>query len=60
VPKVRVDVLGPVRAAVDGTEARLGGRRERAVLAVLAAAGDRAVTPERLVDEVWGEDAPPD
>jgi DNA-binding SARP family transcriptional activator len=59
VPQVRVEVLGPVRATVDGAEARLGGRRERAVLGVLAAARGRAVTPERLVDEVWGEDAPP-
>jgi DNA-binding SARP family transcriptional activator len=59
VPEVRVEVLGPLRAVVDGFETRLGGRRERAVLAVLAAARGRTVTPERLVDEVWGEDAPP-
>ena len=58
-PQVRVEVLGPLRAVADGAEARIGGRRERAVLAVLAAARGRAVTPERLVDEIWGEDAPP-
>lgn len=57
--QVRIEVLGPVRAAVDGADARLGGRRERAVLAVLAAARGHAVTPERLVDEVWGEEAQP-
>jgi DNA-binding SARP family transcriptional activator len=58
VAQVSVEVLGPVRALVDGVETRLGGRRERAVLALLAAAGGRPVTPERLVDEIWGQDAP--
>ena len=56
--EVRIEVLGPLRVHVDGVEQRLGGRRERAVLALLAAAGGRAVSAERLVDEVWGEDAP--
>ena len=56
--EVRIDVLGPLRVHVDGVEQRLGGRRERAVLALLAASGGRAVSAERLVDEVWGEDAP--
>ena len=43
--EVRVEVLGPLRVHVDGVEQRLGGRRERAVLALLAAAGGRAVAP---------------
>lgn len=55
---VRVDVLGPLRVRVDGEEQRLGGRRERVVLGLLASSVGRPVSPERLVDEVWGQDAP--
>ena len=43
---------------MNGTEHRLGGRRDRAVLALLASNGGNPVSAERLVDEVWGESAP--
>ncbi len=56
--EVQVDVLGPLRVRVDGAEQRLGGRRDRAVLALLASNGGNPVSAERLVDEVWGEAAP--
>lgn len=52
---VRVGVLGPVAAWVDGAEAALGGPRQRAVLARLVAAGGRVVTAERLVEDLWDE-----
>jgi DNA-binding SARP family transcriptional activator len=55
---VEIDVLGALRVRREGVELRLGGRRERTVLAVLAAAGGRQVSDERLVDEVWGEEPP--
>src|SRR5690348_1779410 len=55
---VEVDVLGSFQLRRDGVAQRLGGRRERTVLAVLAAAGGRQVGDERLVDEVWGEHPP--
>ena len=58
VVEVQVDVLGPLRVRVDGAEQRLGGRRDRAVLALLASNGGNPVSAERLVDEVWGEAAP--
>jgi DNA-binding SARP family transcriptional activator len=55
---VRVGVLGPVTAWVDGAEAALGGPRQRAVLARLVAAGGRTVTADRLVQDLW-ETPPP-
>jgi DNA-binding SARP family transcriptional activator/tetratricopeptide (TPR) repeat protein len=55
---VAVDVLGPVRLRVDGEERAIGGRRERLLLALLAATPGKHVSDDRLVDELWGE-APP-
>ena len=55
---VAVDVLGPVRLRVDGEERSVGGRRERLLLALLAATPGKHVSDDRLVDEPWGE-APP-
>jgi DNA-binding SARP family transcriptional activator len=52
---VRVGVLGPVAAWVDGAEAALGGPRQRAVLARLVAARGRTVTADRLVEDLWDE-----
>ena len=52
-------MLGPLRLRVDGAEHRLGGRRDRAVLALLASNDGNPLSAERLVDEVWGESAPP-
>ena len=56
--EVRIEVLGPVRAHVDGVEQRVGGRRERVVLGLLAASAGRPVPVERLVDTLWGEEPP--
>src|SRR6478735_1631465 len=36
----------------------LGGRKPRALLALLALEPGRAVSIERLVDDLWGEDVP--
>jgi predicted ATPase/DNA-binding SARP family transcriptional activator len=51
-------ILGPLEARVDGRPQPLGGRRQRALLAVLLLAGGQAVSRDRLVEEVWGADAP--
>jgi DNA-binding SARP family transcriptional activator len=53
-----VRLLGPLEARVDGRPLALGGRKQRALLAVLALGAGRTVATERLVDELWGEDAP--
>jgi DNA-binding SARP family transcriptional activator len=51
-------VLGPLEALVDGAPARLGGPRQRALLALLLVSANEVVSVARLVDEVWGEDPP--
>jgi DNA-binding SARP family transcriptional activator len=51
-------VLGPLEALVRGTPARIGGPRQRALLAVLLAHANEVVPVARLVDEVWGDDPP--
>lgn len=52
-------VLGGLRAQRDGRELDLGGPRQRRVLAGLLLSIGRPVAPDRLVELVWGEDAPP-
>ena len=51
-------VLGPLEALADGTPAKLGGSRPRAVLAVLLLHSGQVVSASRLIDEVWAEDPP--
>jgi predicted ATPase/DNA-binding SARP family transcriptional activator len=58
---LRVEVLGTLRASDEDSgpmPLRLG-RRERAVLTLLALHGGRVVTTDRLIDELWPE-RPPD
>jgi DNA-binding winged helix-turn-helix (wHTH) protein len=55
---LRIELLGPVEARVDGRAVALGGQRPRALFAVLALMGGRVVTTERLIDELWGEEPP--
>ena len=51
-------ILGPLEA-VDGTAAlRLGGRKQRALLARLLLDANRTVSVDRLVDDLWGENPP--
>jgi DNA-binding SARP family transcriptional activator/tetratricopeptide (TPR) repeat protein len=54
-----VRVLGGVAAARDGVEIDLGGRRQRAVFAVLLTARGRPTPAGRLIDLVWGDEPPP-
>ena len=51
-------VLGPLEVLVDGSPARLGGPRQRALLALLLVHANEVVPVPRLVDEVWGDDPP--
>ncbi|HEY7044047.1 MAG TPA: BTAD domain-containing putative transcriptional regulator, partial [Nocardioidaceae bacterium] len=57
-PRLTVQVLGPLAARVDGETLNLGGRRQRAVLAVLLLARGHLVTVDAIVDAVWGDDLP--
>jgi len=55
---MRFTVLGPVRAWRGEAEADLGGPQQRALLALLLAAGGRPVGLAGIVDALWGEDPP--
>lgn len=55
---LRMGVFGPVWARRDGVPLDLGGRRQRAVLAMLVAARGDVVSAQRLVEALWG-DSPP-
>lgn len=52
-------LLGSLTVLRDGVALPLGGLRQRAVLAALLLAGERSVDADRLIDQVWGENAPP-
>ncbi|MDQ3874040.1 MAG: protein kinase, partial [Actinomycetota bacterium] len=49
-------MLGPLEAWVDGSPVRLGGRKQRTALALLAANAGKAVATDDLIDGVWGEE----
>ena len=51
-------MLGPVEVRVSGQAIGMGGPRQRAVLAALAADLGRPVPVETLIDRVWGERPP--
>lgn len=52
-------VLGELEATVDGVPADLGGPRQRCVLARLAAEQGRAVSADRLIEDLYADEAPP-
>ncbi|WP_375482352.1 BTAD domain-containing putative transcriptional regulator [uncultured Jatrophihabitans sp.] len=51
-------LLGPVDVFRDGHRAELGGRKQRAALAMLLLEAGRVVSTDRLLDAVWGDDHP--
>ena len=55
---VRVAVLGPVRAWRGETELELGAPQRRAVLGLLAARANQAVSRDELIDGIWGAELP--
>lgn len=52
------ELLGGLNVRRDGAAVDLGGRKQRAVLAVLALHADAPVPADRIIDHVWGDDAP--
>ncbi|GAA2491351.1 BTAD domain-containing putative transcriptional regulator [Winogradskya humida] len=56
--RLRVSVLGPVRAWLGERELNLGAARQRTLFAVLAAAAGRVVGRDELIEGIWGA-APP-
>src|SRR5262245_48199961 len=53
-------ILGPLEVVEDGRSLPLGGRRQRALLALLLTRANEVVATDRLVDELWGADPPKD
>ncbi|RLU83046.1 AfsR family transcriptional regulator [Streptomyces griseocarneus] len=57
--RLSFQLLGPVRAQLDGRQIELGARQQRAMLTVLLLRGGRTVSSDELIDALWGEEAPP-
>ncbi len=58
--RLRIKLLGELSASYEGALLNLGGRRQRAVLAVLLLARGEVVPTERLASAVWGDRTPDD
>src|SRR6476646_4747953 len=52
-------VLGPVEVLQDGRQLRLGGPKQRVLLALLLLNANEVVSRDRLIDGLWGERPPP-
>src|SRR5215203_554658 len=55
---MRLSVLGHLEASVDDRPVALGGAKQRAVVAMLGLEANRAVTAERLIEGLWGDEPP--
>jgi DNA-binding SARP family transcriptional activator len=51
-------ILGPLEVVDQGRTLGLGGPRQRALLALLLTHANNVVSSDRLIDELWGTDAP--
>jgi DNA-binding SARP family transcriptional activator len=52
-------ILGPLEVLDEDRAVSLGGTRQRALLALLLLHANETLSTERLIDELWGEHAPP-
>ena len=55
---MRFQILGPCEAYQDGSPLPLGGVKQRALLAALLLDAGRVVSADKLIDDLWGEEAP--
>ncbi|MET0965336.1 MAG: BTAD domain-containing putative transcriptional regulator [Nakamurella sp.] len=53
-----IRLLGPLELLVEGESRPLGSPKQKAVLAILALSSGRVVSTDRLVEELWGDNAP--
>jgi DNA-binding SARP family transcriptional activator len=56
---IGIRVLGPLEVTVDGAPADVGGPRQRCVLARLIAEHGRVVSADRLIEDLYADEAPP-
>lgn len=54
---LHIQLLGPLRVLDTGRPVALGGRQQRAVLALLALGANRVVTIDELLAGIWGDRA---
>ena len=52
-------ILGPIEVLDHGRPLKLGGSKQRALLALLLLHRGESLSTERMVDELWGERPPP-
>ena len=55
---MQIRVLGPIDVEVGGLPVQLGGPKQRSVLALLALHVNSAVSVDRLIEGLWGEEQP--
>ncbi|MGH8935593.1 MAG: BTAD domain-containing putative transcriptional regulator [Acidimicrobiia bacterium] len=53
---LRIRVLGPLDAERDGASVDLGGPKQRGVLAMLLSAPMRALSRDRIIEGIWGDE----
>jgi predicted ATPase/DNA-binding SARP family transcriptional activator len=58
VPDVEILVLGPLEVRLEGEPVAIAGTRARTLLTRLALEPGRVVPASRLIDAVWGDEAP--
>jgi len=56
---MHIRVLGPVEVVSGGVDVRLGGPKQRTILALLVAEVGKIVSVDALIDGLWGEDPTP-
>jgi DNA-binding SARP family transcriptional activator len=55
---VEFRILGPLEVDRNGESLPLGGAKQRGLLAILLLNANEVVSTDRLIDELWGEEAP--
>ena len=51
-------LLGPLEVRREGAPVQLGGPKQRALLAILLMHANQVVSTDRLIELIWGEEAP--
>jgi YVTN family beta-propeller protein len=51
-------ILGPLEVSDEGRVLKLGGAKQRALLALLLLHANEPVSRDRLIDELWGDEVP--
>ena len=55
--EVEFRILGPLEVSDDGEPVQIGQRKLRMLLALLAINANRVVTTDRILEELWGDEA---